>query len=292
MMRAFYLTAALALLLAFPNKLKAQFNPDTTQPTRVDMYRINNKLDLPITAVGIGGTLYGFHLRESKPNSDSAEVMNLDASTLSKINRKVTTYNSPEASMVSDVLFAEGFVVPWFLFADKKVRSEAYDYSIMYLEAMGITGMGYAMAAGLVDKYRPYAYNKDVEFERRRNKHSVNSFYAGHVAVTAAGTFFAARVYNDLHPDSKFRYVMWGVAGASTAAQCYARYKGGYHFPSDIAIGAGLGTAAGLLVPIIHKREKEGSALTLDPWFGEVQGITLRYTFREAKTAKAIIDEN
>lgn len=291
-MRAFYLTALSVLLFAQAHESKAQYNPDTTKHEQADVYRINNKIDLPITALGIGGTLYGFHLRESKEHSDSMTVIQLDPGTLSKWDRTATTHNSPEASMTSDVLFAEGFVLPWVLFADRKIRAEAYDYSIMYLEAMGITGMGYAMAAGLVDKPRPYAYNKEVEFERRRNKHSVNSFYAGHVAVTAAGTFFAAKVYSDIHPESKFRHVMWGIAGASTAAQCYARYKGGYHFPSDIAIGAVLGTATGILVPVLHKREKQGSALTLDPWLGEVPGITLRYTFKETNLANAITDEN
>jgi hypothetical protein len=291
-MRRLYITAiSFILLAAQANYTWAQYNPDTTRSERVDVYRTRNMIDIPVTVLGIGGTLYGFHLRENKSDSDSMEIMKLDASQLPRMDRKVTTYNSPEASMISDVMFAEGFVLPWFLFADKKVRGEAYDYSIMYLEAMGITGTGYAMAAGLVYKYRPYAYNPDVDLKRRMNKHSRNSFYAGHVAVTAAGTFFAAKVYNDYHPDSRFRYVMWGIAGASTLGQCYARYKGGYHFASDIAIGAGLGTAAGILVPVIHKREKQGSALTLDPWLGEVPGITLRYTFRENKISNAYADE-
>jgi hypothetical protein len=277
-----YFIVFIALITLAPLKSFSQYTPDTTvKVEKEDVYRINNKIDLPVTALGIGGTLFGFHLRESKPNSDSLEVLALDASSLPKYDQDVTKQNSATASKISDVLFAEGFVLPWFLFGDKKVRHEAYDYSIMYLEAMGISGMGYAMSAGLVKKYRPYAYNQEVSLGRRMNKHSANSFYAGHVGVTAAGTFFAAKVYNDLHPESGFRYVMWSVAGASTAAQCYMRYKGGFHFPSDIAIGAGVGTLTGILVPVLHKREKKGSALTMDPYIGEVPGITLRYTFQD-----------
>lgn len=280
-MRKLYI---ILLTIALTHTGFAQYDPDTasgTKATRSDLYRINNKIDLPVTALGIGGTLYGFHLRESKNNSDSMEIVNLDVNSLPKYERMATKQHSVTASQISDVLFAEGFVLPWLLYGDRKVRSEAYDYSIMYLETMGITGMGYAMSAGLVKKHRPYAYNDNVNWSRRVNKHSANSFYAGHVAVTAAGTFFAAKVFNDYHPDSQMRYVMWGVAGASTLGQCYARYKGGFHFISDIAIGAGLGTATGILVPVLHKREKQGSAFTIDPYIGEVPGITLRYKFRE-----------
>lgn len=284
-MRNFYITLISIVALSIP--LSAQYT-DTTlhqQPVKKDIYRIKNKIDLPLTGLGIAGTIYGFHLRESKPHNDSAEVFNLDPNSLPKMDRNATTQNHPAASLASDVLFAEGFVLPWFLYLDKHVRSEAYDYSIMYLETMGLTGMGYAMSAGIVKKYRPYAYNDKVALKRRANKHSSNSFYAGHVAVTAAGTFFAAKVFSDVHPDSQFRHVMWGLAGASTLGQCYARYKGGYHFITDISIGAVLGSTAGIIVPVLHKREKKGSALTMDPYIGEVPGITLRYTFQDRTNA-------
>lgn len=271
----------------------AQYNADTTavkdkdNNERRDVYRLKNAIDLPIAALGVGGTLYGFHLRESKENSDSMAIVNLSTASLSKWDKRAATQNNEGVNMASDLIFAGGFVVPWMLYADKHVRSEAYEYSVMYLEALGITGMGYAMAAGLVHKYRPYAYNPDVEHSRRASKHSTNSFYAGHVAVTAAGTFFAAKTFSDFHPDSKFRYVAWGVAGGATAAQCILRYKGGYHFPSDIAIGAALGTATGILVPVLHKNMK-GSAISMSPYFGEGKGITLRYTFREKKTFNSL----
>lgn len=282
-----YLTLIFTLILVFPLKGFPQYNPDTTttkKSEKVDIYRTKKKIDLPVAALGIAGTFGGFYLRETKPDNDTNEVNALDPNSLPKYNRNITKMNSATASTVSDMLFAEGFVLPWFLYGDQKVRHEAYDYTVMYLETMGITGTGYAMAAGLVKKYRPYAYNKDVSIGRRKNKHSANSFYAGHVAVTAAGTFFAARVYNDYHPDASFRYVMWGIAGASTAAQCYARYRGGFHFTEDIALGAALGTTTGILVPVLHKRSK-GSAISMEPYIGEVPGITLRYTFTDKKNA-------
>jgi hypothetical protein len=288
-MQKHYIIGLLTLLLIYPLSGFSQYSQDTAaaKENNTDRYRIRNKIDIPLALLGIAGTGYGFYLRESKPNSDSLEVLNLDPNTLPKYDRDVTMQNSATASKISDVLFAEGFVLPWFLYADKKVRHEAYDYSLMYLEAMGITGMGYSMAAGLVKKYRPYAYNQDVSLSRRLNRHSANSFYAGHVAVTATGTFFAARVYNDYHPSSSFRYVMWGLAGASTAAQGYMRYKGGFHFPEDIAVGAALGTATGILVPVLHKRaQASGGGLSMEPYFGEVPGITLRYKFKDSNSAQ------
>lgn len=250
---------------------------DSTQ-----VYKMNWKIDAPIIVAGLAGTAYGFYLREKKPHTDSAIIVNLDASKFSKINRKATEQDNNAISPISDALLIEGAVIPFALAFDKEIRQDMGKISWMFLETMALTGAGYWMTAGAVDKFRPYTYNKEVPLKRRMNKHSKNSFYGGHPSVTAAGTFFMAQVYNDYHPDKNFKYVMWVIAAGSTLGHAYIRYLGGYHFPSDIAIGVGAGTLIGLAVPILHRNHdyKERN-LTISPFqFEDVKGITVRYSIR------------
>jgi membrane-associated phospholipid phosphatase len=273
----FFLKRSIIILLITlftGNSFSQNENKETFHP-----YKLCLKADIPVTAIGIGGTIYGVTRREGKSNFDSVYVLSLHPSQLPRMDRDVTKQNNELASKTSDVLLVSGFVLPWFLAFDKGVRSDLGTVSLMYLETMAITGMGYWLSAGLIDKARPYVYNKDVPLERRISKHSKDSFYGGHVSVTAAGTFFIAKVFNDYHPESSFRYVLWSFAGVATAANAYARYRGGYHFTSDIAIGAVVGTIVGIAVPVIHHKKKKKTKVTLSPVIGEYKGLSINYNF-------------
>src|SRR6185312_1561951 len=91
-----------------------------------------------------------------------------------------------------------------------------------------------------------------------------NSFYGGHPSAPAASTLFVASVYSAYHPHSPFRFALYGIAVAATGTTAYLRYKGGYHFPTDLAVGVALGSAYGLLIPHLH-RCKNGSSLSFAP---------------------------
>jgi membrane-associated phospholipid phosphatase len=84
---------------------------------------------------------------------------------------------------------------------------------------------------------------------------SENSFYSGHVQIVGASTFFAAKAYADYYPDSKYKWVFYGVAALSTCTTGYLRMDAGVHFPSDVLLGMGMGTAIGILVPQFHKHK-------------------------------------
>jgi membrane-associated phospholipid phosphatase len=278
-MKQFTFTLLLSILIfSF-----SAFGSDTTR-TSADsskyVYKTKLKYDIPITVLAIGGTIYSSTVRAGKESSDSTTIANLRVESLSKFNRDVTTRNNKTAGKVSDLFLASGIVVPWFLGLDKRVRNDIGDISLMYLQTMAITGLGYFAAAAFVDKYRPYAYNKDVDFSRRTSKNAINSFYGGHVAITAGGTFFTAQVYADLHPESSFKYVMYGFATAATLTNCYLRYQGGFHFVDDLAVGAIMGAATGILVPIFHRNKKANRSFSLIPYSPDGPGLTMQWRIK------------
>jgi len=239
-------------------------------------YRLNLKVDIPVTVVGIAGTLAGWKLRASKDGIDSLTVVSLNREDLKPIHRGATHHFSENWGKSSDFLLAGGFILPWFLVLDKGVRNDLGTVSLLYLQTMAITGLGYWGAAGLINKYRPYVYNSEVPFSKRTSKNARNSFFGGHPSVTAAGTFFIAQVYSDYHPESAFRYVLWPMAAAATITNAAIRYKGGFHFIDDLIVGVAFGTATGILVPYFHKK-KTNSKVSIYPLLFPGAGLSMNY---------------
>ena len=106
-----------------------------------------------------------------------------------------------------------------------------------------------------------------------------NSFFAGHVALVGTSTFFMAKVYSDYHPESKMRWVFFGLAGLATGSTGYLRYKAGEHFVSDIIVGTVVGTLSGVLIPHWHKNKQATDRLSLVPFYGREKGLSLVYRF-------------
>lgn len=243
-----------------------------------DRYKFSLKAEIPATLAGIGLFAYGVKQNKKKPAIDSATLSQLDPNDVNWFDRPATKNYSASAGAQSDVIFYAGYPLPLLLMLDREMRKDASEIYFMYLETMTITGMGWALTSGLIDRYRPHVYNPDAPMDIRTRGFGRNSFYGGHPSATAAVTFFMATIYSDYHPHSNFRYVLWGLAPVATAANAYLRYKGGYHFPSDLLIGVGVGAGAGLLIPKWH-RTAAAKSFSLSPVWGEEKGFMVRYIF-------------
>ena len=95
-------------------------------------------------------------------------------------------------------------------------------------------------------QYRDGAYASSVEQQM--------SFPAGHTSATAAATTAYTVAFSLRHPDSPWRFAVAGGAVALTAFTAWGRVAGGMHFYTDILGGAVIGAAAGLAVPLAHRR--------------------------------------
>jgi membrane-associated phospholipid phosphatase len=77
------------------------------------------------------------------------------------------------------------------------------------------------------------------------------SFYSGHVALTFTALSAAAFTINERFGWTLVPWLVTGLVGASVAVE---RVAAGWHFPTDVMVGAVMGTAVGVLVPLIHLR--------------------------------------
>lgn len=259
----------------------AEAQDTASRPADASPYRIKKKIDMPLTAIGIGWSLLGFSKIYNKDTSSVAQVMALNRNNIPAIDRWVADQYSEKAFDASNVFFYGAMPLPLVLLVDPKMRLDGVKLGLMYLEAMGVTGILYTSASYLHDRYRPYAYNPDAPMVRRQRGGAKNSFYAGHVALVGTSAFFIAKVYSDYHPESKFKWVLFTAAGLATATTGYLRIAAGEHFLTDVLLGIGLGTLSGILVPHFHKKPLfKNPNISLSPYMGESNGFTLRYHIR------------
>lgn len=123
------------------------------------------------------------------------------------------------------------------------------------------------MGPRFVERYRPAVYYENLPLEERNYGRLRNSFYSGHTATVAVGTFFTAKVYADYHPDlGGKKYLLYGLALVPPTVVGIYRIKALRHFPTDVVIGGIVGAGVGFLVPELHRK-----------WQGKV-GITATYT--------------
>ncbi len=255
--------------------------PDDTvkiaQPQKI--YKINYKTVVPIIVLGDAAVAYSFSVIYSKENTPEADILKLDKNNVPKFDRWATKYHDENLDKVSYYPFYAVMPLPAILFIDKKMRKNAGTIGLLYLEAFAFTGIVYGGSVYFVDRYRPDVYNTTLPMDYRSNGNFRNSFFAGHVAVVATSTFFMAKVYDDYHPGSSWKWVAYGGAAAATLGMGYMRLKAGKHFPTDILLGALVGTTSGILTPALHKNKKNHPWSVVPAYFGDGSGMSLTYTF-------------
>ena len=286
MLKKFF-TCLSAILMAFyasgQNDSTYLLNADTISSKQHvvnhhQLYKIKPAVDIPIAAAGTAWSLYAFSKIYVKPPSSEEKILSLKKEDINSFDRwAVRPYNGT-LDKISYYPFYAALPYPLIFFAaDDAMRKDYWKLSFLYWEAMAITGIFGEGATYSVDKYRPYAYSSGTQMDKRTDGLSKNSFYAGHVQVVAVPTFFVAKVYADYHPDSPTRWVYYGIAALATATTSYMRLEAGEHFPSDILLGAAMGTLTGILVPQFHKHSLlKNQDMSIFPYLnGETYGIAM-----------------
>lgn len=244
------------------------------------VYKLKPFIDIPVTLALDATTLYGFSKIYNKRSLTVEEVESLNPKTINRFDRPATKHYSERATDIANYLFYGSQPLPILFLLDKRMRRDFPKLALLYLEAMGVTGVPYVSAVYFGDRYRPYTYNPEVPMDFKLRGGSRNSFFAGHPALVGTSTFFMATVYADYHPESKIKWVFYTVAAAATAGCALGRYYGGRHFPSDLLIGSTLGPLSGILIPHLHRNKDLSKRKTsFLPFFGESSGLTVVHRF-------------
>ncbi len=142
-------------------------------------------------------------------------------------------------------------------FTDALVLAEATALAMVITDAIKLT----------VRRPRPNHYTVGAPVKAFRQQ---LSFPSGHTSTAAAVTTAYSVTFALRHPESPWRFAVFGGAAAISVVTGLARVAGGRHFYTDVLAGLLIGAGAGILIPWWHVREGtgEGGSVVISPQVG------------------------
>lgn len=236
------------------------------------VYHFSPKVDVPITLVGAAGIalpyLFEDALIRRRCPCDPRDVNGFDRGAIGNQNAF--------ARHLSDVTVAAIVVVP--ILADAKAvgvgRVWNEDVAVLF-ETLAVNGALVTAVKYIVQRPLPRTYAGDAALIN--DPEGYRAFYSGHTSTAFAGLAAAAMTMRLRYGAKTWPWVVTGVVGTSVAIE---RVADGRHFPSDVIVGAVMGTAVGIAVPLLHARpQPRRVGLTTGPGPEGGVAIGLRWQF-------------
>jgi membrane-associated phospholipid phosphatase len=226
-------------------------------------FELNRSLESIIIGSGlaIGGA--GWYLDKQVKPLSLPEIDQLSVNNINRFDRIATRQYSHNAAQWSDILVGAAIISPITLFIDSHIRNDFTTVAMMYAQTTLLSSVVPGITKVHIQRVRPYVYNAEVPMDSKLNKYAVRSFYSGHTTNAFASMVFLSVVYSDYFPGSRWEPYVWTGSLGLASMVGYLRYRAGRHFPTDILVGAAVGSTIGFLIPYLHRQNdpiKTGSA--------------------------------
>jgi membrane-associated phospholipid phosphatase len=241
--RAVLALLALALVAASPRAVSAadpEPSPAATDPRSV--YKIWPWLDgsIIVGTNALSAGLYFFVQPTPRCPCDRNEVNSFDRDTIDN--------HSDVADMIGTSLVVGSAIIPVGLdFAILGANKVAVEDTVVMAEALSISGALVSIAKSAF----PRPYPRTYAGSKVNDATNYQSFYSGHTAIAFTALSTTAMTIGRRYDIHVIPWIITGVVGSGVAISMVAA---GWHFPSDVLVGAALGTGAGIAVPIFHYR--------------------------------------
>ncbi len=228
-------------------------------------YKLNE--EVAYYGVGLSTIAAGRYLTTSSAFFTTDELESLNPDDVNRLDRIAVNQFSIASGHASDVLLYSSFLGPHLFLVSKKPRSHYGDIMTLYGEAILLNTGITMMTKSLFRRPRPYAFSEALTDEYKLSRAAKTSFISGHTSTVAVNSFFAAKVFSDFYPESKWKPVVWITAVALPAATGILRVTAGRHYPTDVIAGYAVGATIGILIPHFHKNKSSSDkGVQVDIW--------------------------
>lgn len=240
-------------------------------------YKLDWKREVAIYGLGVGAFSFGQLTNSNIEPLTINQITNLDRNSIHPFDRATVNNQDIWANDISNVGVMSIMASPLILFSSKKVQKDWLTIAGMYGEVLGLGTTLPNFTKNTVQRIRPFVYNPDVDMAHKMEADAQRSFFSGHTCVAFSSAVFVSTVYSAYYPKSKWKPVIWTGTLLAASTVGYMRYQSGNHFPTDILVGAVVGTGIGCFVPLLHKTSPTPK-LSIFPSVGEnLIGVNLFY---------------
>jgi membrane-associated phospholipid phosphatase len=219
-------------------------NPNN--PTR-PAFQLYAEIDIPIVATGAVFALA--RLTKTQPAYCAPLCTNTG---LNGIDKLTAGYFSSGWSTLSDfTLYGIGAAAAVILVHDEGVVNALNDAVVVGEATMSATAVASIMtlAAG---RPRPFLYSEKAPLSVRQSADAGLSFLSSHTAEAFAIVTSLYVAEKRLHPGAAGPKIILGVGLGLATLVATARVMSGYHFITDVAGGAVVGSSIGVLIASVH----------------------------------------
>lgn len=236
-------------------------------------YRLSPTRDALLITAGsllMQGSAIG---QNRKVKMEVPEIAMLDASSINPVDRFAIRYWSPDLNSLREKFEPGSMILAgagigtygiWSRVTNHRWEA-AKTLGLMYIEGLYLCSGTMLLAKSLVDRPRPYTYNSDLAISERSRGANNESFFSGNANILFYNSVFISKVFSDLFPESPLKPLIWGATLSVATFSGILSVGSGWHFPTDVMVGAVVGGLAGYLIPVLHKSEAQKHLLVM-PW--------------------------
>jgi len=203
-------------------------------------YRASVALDVPLATISTTALVFGLY----RISTMKVDTLPYNRSDLLPWDKPFAGTWNKNAILASNFLMAAG-TLPLMLMAKENLVVQ----TLMLYEVLALQAGLQLMVRSLKAWPRPFMLGSEGGKERE-SPSAAGSFYSGHASAAFSLAVFAGVQFGDAR--------VW-AGGLSVAALIgILRIAGGMHYPSDVLIGAAIGSLIGLAVPMLHHQERKG----------------------------------
>ncbi len=265
--RSLALCAALCFWCT-PSKAHAEFD-----------YELSPTLDITLSvgalaASGLGTYLY--NQMEVKDPSDlraKEDFFPWDRKVLGRYSKTAQTMSDVGSFIAVAPLAIGGYA--WYSGASN--GKEFATFSLMFVQSV-LFQNGINLATRSLEVWpRPYIYSDTEEGKNAAESakgEAYGSFFSGHASAAFTVAVFASEWYDQVFPNSANTGVVRALAFSLAGVESVLRVAAGKHYPTDILMGALVGTGVSYGILTLHKKRNEKYSLWAGPG---VIGTTIRF---------------
>ncbi len=225
----------------------------------LSVYRIVPAIDGPVLGIAAAGAAVPLFFESSLVHPPQSLGNPHD---INFIDRTVVGNNSKTYATISHVSVALAIITPLALDLKDQGWNKVFGEDFMvYAQVLAVNSAVSNIARYSVQRPRPDVYSPGAN---TTDPGEYLSFYSGHVASTVAALSAASMTYGYRYGNTWWPWAITFAAGTAEAAE---RSMAGRHYYSDDLVGAIVGTALGISIPILHRRKKT-SQVTIIPSTG------------------------